>query len=77
MDEERYPEGKPDEERHPEGKPDGAGVTCARCGRTTGGETVPPTWVCSVEDGRRQYVCDECARAHIRSIESRLDFTWW
>ncbi|MEU5719972.1 hypothetical protein AB0G71_30225 [Streptomyces sp. NPDC020403] len=52
-------------------------VTCARCGITADGDTVPPTWVYSLENGRRQYFCGECSRAHIRSIESRLDSAWW
>ncbi|NML55638.1 hypothetical protein HHL19_08025 [Streptomyces sp. R302] len=50
-------------------------VACARCGRTA--DTLPITWTCSVENGRRQYFCEECARANIRSIEGRLDSSWW
>ncbi|GGU72151.1 hypothetical protein ABZ926_32925 [Streptomyces litmocidini] len=52
-----------------------APFVCARCGKTT--ETLPLTWTCSVENGRRQYFCEECARANIRSIEGRLDSSWW
>ncbi|MFI8322120.1 hypothetical protein [Streptomyces sp. NPDC085529] len=50
-------------------------VACARCGRTA--DTLPITWTCSVENGRREYFCEECARANIRAIEGRLDSSWW
>ncbi|MEU2548970.1 hypothetical protein ABZ618_26595 [Streptomyces roseolus] len=50
-------------------------VACARCGRTA--DPLPITWTCSVENGRRQYFCEECARANIRAIEGRLDSSWW
>ncbi|MFE5244482.1 MULTISPECIES: hypothetical protein [unclassified Streptomyces] len=52
-------------------------MKCARCGTGAEGEDPPPTWLCSVENGRREYVCDNCAREHIRAIESRLDSSWW
>lgn len=50
-------------------------TTCARCGTTRAG--LPLTWTCSVENGRRVYFCDSCAREHLRSIEGRLDSAWW
>lgn len=60
-------------------KPSPAGsqatTTCARCGVTQQG--LPLTWTCSVENGRRVYFCDTCARKHLRSIEGRLDSAWW
>ncbi|MGW2087090.1 hypothetical protein [Streptomyces sp. NPDC001880] len=56
---------------------DAAVVACALCGTSAEGETAPPTWICSVENGRHQYFCEECARTHIRAIESRLDSAWW
>ncbi|MFE5852775.1 hypothetical protein ACFQ61_06095 [Streptomyces sp. NPDC056500] len=52
-------------------------IVCARCGRTAEGEGAPATWTYSMEHGSRRYYCDDCARAHIRSIESRLDSNWW
>ncbi|GAA2782252.1 hypothetical protein [Streptomyces showdoensis] len=52
-----------------------APYVCARCGRTA--RELPLTWTCSVENGTRQYFCDECARANIRAIEGRLDSSWW
>ncbi|MFF3391472.1 hypothetical protein ACFYW1_11165 [Streptomyces sp. NPDC002669] len=62
--------------RHPAGS-DEAAVVCALCGTSADGESTPPTWICSVENGRRQYFCEQCARTHIRAIESRLDSAWW
>ncbi|MCH0541322.1 hypothetical protein I3F58_17495 [Streptomyces sp. MUM 203J] len=50
-------------------------VTCSRCGTTA--DTLPLTWTCSVENGTRLYFCETCARTHLRSIESRLDSSWW
>ncbi|SCY53082.1 hypothetical protein SAMN02745898_102345 [Streptomyces sp. 136MFCol5.1] len=52
-------------------------MVCARCDTAADSEYAPPTWVCSVENGRRQYFCDNCARSHIRAIEGRLDSPWW
>lgn len=53
------------------------GVVCALCGTGAGSDDAPPTWICSVENGSRRYFCDNCARSHIRAIESRLDAAWW
>ncbi|MGW8355276.1 hypothetical protein [Streptomyces wedmorensis] len=50
-------------------------VSCARCGRTA--DLLPVTWTCSVENGRREYICDECARDNLRAIEARLNPNWW
>ncbi|MFD0430379.1 hypothetical protein ACFQ60_31575 [Streptomyces zhihengii] len=36
-----------------------------------------PTWTFSLEDGVPHYLCEECARTHIRAIEGRLDSSWW
>ncbi|MET8284072.1 MULTISPECIES: hypothetical protein [Streptomyces] len=50
-------------------------IACARCGTPADGPQ--PTWTCSVENGSRHYFCDNCARAHLRAIEGRLDSAWW
>lgn len=50
-------------------------AACARCGLTA--EHLPLTWTCSVEGGVRRYFCDDCGRANLRNIESRLDSAWW
>ncbi|MBO0654945.1 hypothetical protein J1792_19830 [Streptomyces triculaminicus] len=52
-------------------------VACARCGTEAPGGTPLPTWICSVENGSRRYFCDDCSRANLRSIEGRLDSSWW
>ncbi|WP_425508614.1 hypothetical protein [Streptomyces genisteinicus] len=57
------------------GHPEPGGTVCSLCGAVAQG--TPPTWTCSVEDGVRLYQCEDCARAHIRSIEGRLDSSWW
>ena len=40
-------------------------------------ETVPLSWVVSVEAGRTRTYCETCAREHLRSIEAKLDSEWW
>ncbi|MEU9911465.1 hypothetical protein [Streptomyces sp. NPDC051001] len=50
-------------------------LVCARCGTTADGPR--PTWICSVENGVRQYFCDTCSRDNLRAIEGRLDSAWW
>ncbi|MGN9792521.1 hypothetical protein ACWGH4_27560 [Streptomyces sp. NPDC054847] len=66
MDQDRTP--------HPE-QPGDEGIVCAGCGKVAEGP--PVTWTCSVEDGVRHYLCEDCARDNIRAIESRLDPQWW
>ncbi|WP_143074928.1 hypothetical protein [Streptomyces mangrovisoli] len=51
-------------------------LVCARCGIPAPGPA-PITWTCSVENGGRRYFCDRCSRDHLRSIEGRLDSSWW
>ncbi|BBC33126.1 hypothetical protein SGFS_044200 [Streptomyces graminofaciens] len=50
-------------------------LVCANCGATT--EDPQPLWTCSVENGRRHYLCETCARENLRAIEGRLDLAWW
>ncbi|MFF3315708.1 hypothetical protein ACFYV5_09355 [Streptomyces sp. NPDC003035] len=50
-------------------------IVCARCGRTA--EEPPVTWTFSVENGARRYLCEACSRENLRSIEGRLDPSWW
>ncbi|MDX6291245.1 MAG: hypothetical protein QOH50_320 [Kribbellaceae bacterium] len=54
-----------------------ANPTCALCDQRAETEDVPLTWVTSVENGRRLVYCDRCARENVRSIESKLDRSWW
>ena len=34
-------------------------------------------WVLGVENGRKVWTCDRCSRENLRSIEGKLDSTWW
>jgi hypothetical protein len=52
-------------------------VHCDFCGRQVAGERPPLTWSVSVENGRRRAYCEACSRAHLRSVEAKLDSEWW
>jgi hypothetical protein len=51
-------------------------VVCSTCGAVAVGRP-PVTWSAAVEAGRRIWTCDRCARDHLRSIEAKLDSSWW
>jgi len=34
-------------------------------------------WALGVEKGRQVWTCDRCSRENLRSIEGKLDSTWW
>ncbi|QIK67399.1 hypothetical protein G7072_14555 [Nocardioides sp. HDW12B] len=54
-----------------------AGATCDHCG-VAAPEGVPPvTWTVSTERGRVLRYCDTCTRAHLRSMEGKLDREHW
>jgi hypothetical protein len=63
-------------EAHRDASPAGAN---AHAGADAGDsdETVPLSWVVSVEAGRTRTYCEACAREHLRSIEAKLDSEWW
>jgi hypothetical protein len=64
----------------PEQEPDreGAAMACATCGRSPEDEAAARlTWALGVERGRQVWTCDRCSRLHLRSIEGKLDSTWW
>lgn len=50
---------------------------CALCGAVADSDTLPLTWVTSLENGRPLVYCDDCARSNVRGIEGRLDSAWW
>ncbi len=56
-------------------------LTCATCGATVAGgddlATARLTWVRGVENGRTVWTCDRCSRSNLRSIEGKLDSSWW
>jgi hypothetical protein len=35
------------------------------------------TWTRGTDRGNVVWTCDRCSRAHLRSIEAKLDQTWW
>jgi hypothetical protein len=38
----------------------------------------PLTWMLETDPRRGQvWVCESCARRHLRAIESKLDQAWW
>ena len=49
---------------------------CAACGAVAP-TALPLTWSASTEAGRRVWICERCAREHVRSIEAKLDSAWW
>ncbi|MDT4957530.1 MAG: hypothetical protein QOD31_1329 [Pseudonocardiales bacterium] len=58
--------------------------TCSICGRVADpveDGNPPLTWCADVvetRDGNRtRWVCAECTRKHVRSIEAKLDQQWW
>ncbi len=53
-------------------------AVCATCGRIAEDESVARlTWARGLEEGRENWTCDLCCREHLRSIEGKLDYTWW
>jgi hypothetical protein len=52
-------------------------VSCDHCG-TTDPEDIPPlAWSLNMEGGRVQRYCEGCTRDQVRSIEGKLDPTYW
>lgn len=38
----------------------------------------PLEWTMQISDrGRVEFLCSDCSRANLRSIEGRLDTDWW
>ena len=66
-------------------------LVCTTCGATAGADgSGPPgvsrtdrialaqlTWTRGTERGQVVWTCDTCSRAHLRSIEAKLDPAWW
>jgi hypothetical protein len=52
-------------------------TTCDFCGRQESDESRTLTWTTAVENGRRLVYCDECSRANLRAMESKLDSEFW
>jgi hypothetical protein len=53
-------------------------MTCATCGaRPDDAAVARLTWARGVENGREVWTCESCSRRHLRSIEGKLDSSWW
>lgn len=52
------------------------GVTsCAVCGTVV--EELPATWSSQTSERGTSWLCEQCTRDNLRSIEGRLDEAWW
>ncbi|HEY3261488.1 MAG TPA: hypothetical protein VGJ95_14675 [Pseudonocardiaceae bacterium] len=54
--------------------------TCSRCGRPRepADQLASLVWVSERDErGARRWLCPDCARAHTRDIEAKLDQSWW
>ncbi|HET8641703.1 MAG TPA: hypothetical protein VFM37_07180 [Pseudonocardiaceae bacterium] len=52
--------------------------TCTRCGRQRPNEALTAlTWVREHDRRGVRWLCPDCARTHVRDIESKLDQDWW
>jgi hypothetical protein len=53
-------------------------MVCATCGAVPGDAGLARlTWARGVEKGRDVWTCETCSRRHLRSIEGKLDSSWW
>ena len=53
-------------------------MVCATCGAVPTDEGMARlTWARGVENGRDVWTCETCSRRHLRSIEGKLDSSWW
>ena len=59
-------------------------VACSLCGRVADPDIdgdPPMTWCADVVETRSghttRWLCPACTRKYVRSIESKLDQTWW
>ena len=52
--------------------------TCSRCGRPRpDDQRAALTWVTEHDRRGVRWLCPDCARTHVRDIESKLDQDWW
>lgn len=53
-------------------------MACATCGATPADMALARlTWARGTENGHEVWTCDTCSRRHLRSIEGKLDSSWW
>ena len=62
-------------------EPDDAVMVCATCGAAPRDHEAAAlarlTWTHGTEAGREVWTCEACSRRHLRSIEGKLDSSWW
>ncbi|HEX5523660.1 MAG TPA: hypothetical protein VFX53_09445 [Pedococcus sp.] len=55
-----------------------AAMACATCGAAPADPALARlTWARGIENGQEVWTCDTCSRRHLRSIEGKLDSSWW
>jgi len=55
-----------------------AAMTCATCAAAPADPALARlTWARGIENGHEVWTCDTCSRRHLRSIEGKLDSSWW
>jgi hypothetical protein len=56
-------------------------MVCATCGVSPTDDDdharARLTWTHGSENDREVWTCDACSRRHLRSIEGKLDSSWW
>lgn len=55
-------------------------LVCSVCGAAPSSSEEPAarlTWSRGTDGGRVMWTCDRCSRDHLRSIEGKLDPSWW
>lgn len=52
-------------------------MVCSVCGRSSSEPGDALTWSLDVERGERHWTCVDCVRTHVRSVEGKLDRTYW
>jgi hypothetical protein len=52
--------------------------SCSRCGAAAGqDEALPAGWSLVTDERGVGWLCLECTRANVRSIEAKLPEEWW
>ena len=58
-----------------------APIVCATCGSVPADDearaVARTTWARGTENRREVWTCPRCSREHLRSIEGKLDSSWW
>ncbi len=52
-------------------------TTCDYCGRVEDDAAVLLTWSTARVGDRSETYCEQCSRAHLRSMEGKLDPEYW